>query len=249
MIYTAISDIGQKRSVNEDRAAMFKRSNFVWLGVVADGMGGHNAGDVASEMAISLLKKHFDTADSTQFESVDSIREWFLHAVKELNSAIYNHSLTHDECQGMGTTLLAVIFSQNAKVLCHIGDSRAYEFFQGQLTQLTIDHSYVNILVENGEITEEEAENHPKKNLIIKSLGTEKEIEPDIIPLSLPTYSYLLLCSDGLSNKVNKSDMAAIFGTSSSVREKGQYLIRLANENGGEDNISLVLISNMKEEV
>lgn len=249
MKYTAISDIGQKRSVNEDRAAMFVRSDYVRLGVVADGMGGHNAGDVASEMAISLLRRYFDSADANQFENVDSIRSWFLHAVKELNTEIYNYSLTHEECQGMGTTLLAAILSNNAKVLCHIGDSRAYEFLQGQLTQLTKDHSYVNVLVENGEISEEEAENHPKKNLIIKSLGTEKEIEPDIIPLSLPTYSYLLLCSDGLSNKVNKTEMATILGTSSSIREKGQKLIRLANENGGEDNISLVLINNTKEEV
>ncbi len=249
MKYTAISDIGQKRSVNEDRAAMFVRSDFVSLGVVADGMGGHNAGDVASEMAISLLEKYFLSAHAEEFATLESIQSWFNHVVKELNTTIYNHSLIHENCQGMGTTFLAVILSHDVNVLCHIGDSRAYEFVQDQLNQLTKDHSYVNVLVENGEISEEEAENHPQKNLIIKSLGTEKAIEPDIIPLSIPTYSHLLLCSDGLSNKVSKDEMSSIIGESTSVREKGRKLIQLANEHGGEDNISLVLIINTKEEV
>lgn len=250
MKYTAITDIGQKRTVNEDRAAMFVRSDFVSLGVVADGMGGHNAGDVASEMAISLLKKQFDIAPAEQFETVDSVQSWFKQVVKELNTAIYTHSLTNENCQGMGTTLLAVIFSQDIKVLCHIGDSRAYEFVHNELNQLTKDHSYVNVLVENGEISEEEAENHPKKNLIIKSLGTEKSIEPDIFPLSISTYAYLLLCTDGLSNKVNKDEMSKILGESTpTVREKGIRLIQLANEHGGEDNISLVLIADIEEEV
>ncbi|MET0785188.1 MAG: protein phosphatase, partial [Paenisporosarcina sp.] len=121
--------------------------------------------------------------------------------------------------------------------------------YDGQLTQLTKDHSYVNVLVENGEITEEEAENHPKKNLIIKSLGTEKDIEPDLILLSYRPLTTLLLCSDGLSNKVSKTDIASILAAPASVEEKGQLLIRLANENGGEDNISLVLINRMNEEV
>jgi serine/threonine protein phosphatase PrpC len=249
MKYTAISDIGQKRSVNEDRAAMFVRSDFVRLGVVADGMGGHNAGDIASEMAISLMEKYFYSADATQFDTEVSTRNWLKQSIKEMNTAIYQYSLTHENCQGMGTTLLAAILSHKVNVLCHIGDSRAYEFHQGQLNQLTKDHSYVNVLVENGEISEEEAENHPKKNLIIKSLGTEKVIEPDIIPVSLPTYAYLLLCSDGLSNKISRGEMITILATKSSVREKGKELIRLANENGGEDNISLVLITNTKEEV
>lgn len=249
MKYTAISDIGQKRSVNEDRAAVFVRSDFVRLGVVADGMGGHNAGDIASEMAISLMEKYFYSADADEFETEDSTQAWLIHSVKKMNTAIYQYSLTHENCQGMGTTLLAAILSYKINVLCHIGDSRAYEFHQGQLKQLTKDHSYVNVLVENGEISEEEAENHPKKNIIIKSLGTEKVIEPDIIPVYLPTYAYLLLCSDGLSNKISRSEMITILAKSSSVREKGKELIRLANENGGEDNISLVLVTNTKEEV
>lgn len=149
----------------------------------------------------------------------------------------------------MGTTFLAVVITDNQKILCHIGDSRAYGVHSGTMMQLTKDHSYVNVLVENGEISEEEAQSHPKKNLITKSLGTEKTIEPDFFSLMSPTYSYLLLCSDGLSNKLSIDDMTNILSTNVSIHEKGKYLVDLANEKGGEDNISLVLINNTKEEV
>lgn len=249
MKYTVMSDIGQKRSVNEDRAEMFVRSDFVRLGVVADGMGGHNAGDIASDMAITKIGEFFESAPPDQFSSEQAIKQWFLDAVKKINSAIFTYSLTHEDCQGMGTTFLAVVFSDNQKILCHIGDSRAYEWHEGHMKQLTKDHSYVNVLVESGEISEEEAERHPRKNLITKSLGTEKNIEPEFISLHIPTYSYLLLCSDGLSNKLSMEDMKNILATDASLHEKGKHLVDLANEKGGEDNISLVLITNTKEEV
>lgn len=249
MKYTVLSDIGQKRSVNEDRAAMFVRSDFVRLGVIADGMGGHNAGDIASDMAITKIGKFFVNATPQHFYSEDSIKLWFVDAVGKINRLIFDYSLTHEDCQGMGTTFLAVVITDNQKVLCHIGDSRAYGVHSGTIKQLTRDHSYVNVLVENGEISEEEAQIHPKKNLITKSLGTEKTIEPDFFSLMNPTYSYLLLCSDGLSNKLSIDDMTNILSTHASIHEKGQLLVNLANEKGGEDNISLVLITNTKEEV
>jgi len=249
MKYTVLSDIGQKRSVNEDRAAMFVRSDFVRLGVIADGMGGHNAGDIASDMAITQIGKCFESAASEQFFSVDAIEQWFLEAVKKINRLIFTYSLTHEDCQGMGTTFLAVVLTGQQKVLCHIGDSRAYEWHKGKMIQLTKDHSFVNVLVEHGEISPEEAEIHPSKNLITKALGTEKNVDPDFISLIIPTYSYLLLCSDGLSNKLSIEDMTNILSSSDSVDEKGTQLVDLANEKGGEDNISLVLIANMKDEV
>lgn len=249
MKYTVLSDIGLKRSVNEDCAAMFVRSDFVRLGVIADGMGGHNAGDIASDMAITQIGKFFESASPDQFYSVESIKQWFLDAVKKINKLIFTYSLTHEDCQGMGTTFLAVVLTGQQKVLCHIGDSRAYEWHEGKMQQLTKDHSYVNVLVDHGEISAEEAERHPRKNLITKSLGTEKNIEPDFISLIIPTYSYLLLCSDGLSNKLSIDDMTNILSSNDSVDEKGSQLVGLANAKGGEDNISLVLIANMKEGV
>ena len=249
MKYTVLSDIGLKRSVNEDRAAMFVRSDFVRLGVIADGMGGHNAGDIASEMAISHIGEYFESAAPEQFFSVESIKQWFLDSVKKINRMIFDYSLTHEECQGMGTTFLAVILTGQQKVLCHIGDSRAYDWHAGKMTQLTKDHSYVNVLIDQGEISAEEAERHPRKNLITKALGTEKNVDPDFISLIFPTYSYLLLCSDGLSNKLSIDEMSFILASKVPVQEKGIQLVELANEKGGEDNISLVLIANMTEEV
>lgn len=249
MKYTVLSDIGQKRSVNEDCAAVIVRSDFVRLGVIADGMGGHNAGDIASNMAVTKIGEYFNSATSEQFSSEETIKHWFSNSVKKINSLIFDYSLTHEDCQGMGTTFLAAVLTDEQKVLCHIGDSRAYEWHSGKMKQLTKDHSYVNILVENGEISEEEAESHPRKNLITKSLGTEKTIEPDFVSLMFPTYSYLLLCSDGLSNKLSIDDMTKIMSTDVSVLDKGTQLVDLANKKGGEDNISLVLITNTKEEV
>jgi len=249
MKYTVLSDIGIKRSVNEDRAAMFVRSDFVRLGVVADGMGGHNAGDIASDMAITQIGECFESATPDQFYSVDSIKKWFLEAVKKINKLIFTYSLTHEDCQGMGTTFLAVVLTGQQRVLCHIGDSRAYDWHEGKMQQLTKDHSYVNVLVDHGEISVEEAERHPRKNLITKALGTEKDIEPDFISLIIPTYSYLLLCSDGLSNKLSIDDMNKILSSNDSIDVKGTQLVDLANAKGGEDNISLVLIANMKEGV
>lgn len=249
MKYTVLSDIGRKRSVNEDRAAMFVRSDFVRLGVIADGMGGHNAGDIASEMAITQIGTYFESAAPDQFHSVESIKQWFLDAVKNINKRIYTYALTHEDCQGMGTTFLAVVLTGQQRVLCHIGDSRAYDWHEGRMQLLTKDHSYVNVLVDHGEISPEEAESHPRKNLITKALGTEKNIDPDFISLIIPTYSYLLLCSDGLSNKLSIDDMTTILSSSDSVDEKGAQLVNLANQKGGEDNISLVLIANMKEGV
>lgn len=249
MKFSVLSDIGQKRLVNEDRAAMYVRSDFVHLGVIADGMGGHNAGDIASEMAITQIGELFESATAKDFSSVETIKHWFKSAIQTINHAIFHYSLTHEDCQGMGTTFLAVLTKGKDTVICHIGDSRAYEWHSGRMRQLTKDHSYVNILVENGEISKEEAECHPQKNLITKSLGTEKTIEPDFISYNFPTYSHLLLCSDGLSNKLSLEDMTSILSNRATVNEKAIQLVNLANQNGGEDNISLVLITNAKEEV
>src|SRR5690606_6421061 len=114
---------------------------------------------------------------------------------------IYRYSLTHEECQGMGTTIIAALIEQQHVTICHVGDSRAYFIQANQIEQITRDHSFVNVLVETGQISEEEAKTHPQKNYIIKSLGTEATIEPDYYEVQLLPYSYLLICSDGLSNK------------------------------------------------
>lgn len=172
-----------------------------------------------------------------------------MHTVKQLNKTIYDYSLSHEDCKGMGTTFIAVLIEEYHCFIAHVGDSRVYYFFEDGAQQITRDHSYVNVLVENGEISEEEALTHPKKNFILKAVGTEETLEPDFYEVDLASESYLLICSDGLSNKLTVYEMASIITYPDAIEEKGRKLVELANASGGEDNISLVLLTKKDEEV
>ncbi|WP_409370605.1 Stp1/IreP family PP2C-type Ser/Thr phosphatase [Lysinibacillus sp. 38-6] len=249
MKYTVESDIGLKRAINEDRAAFFKRPDGLALALVADGMGGHNAGDVASDMAMKQMETVFLQAEAHHFATMTSKKEWLRQAVKHLNTNIFDYSLSHEDCKGMGTTFIAVLIEGNHCFIAHVGDSRVYYFFEDGAQQITRDHSYVNVLLENGEISEEEALTHPKKNFILKAVGTEETIEPDFYEVELAPESYLLICSDGLSNKLSVYEMASIITYPDLIEEKGRKLVELANASGGEDNISLVLLTRQDEEV
>ena len=232
MNFTVESDVGLRRTVNEDRVAFIERPDQFKLAILADGMGGHNAGDVASEMAIEQMQTLFLQATVEHFSYYE----------------IYQYSLSHEGCQGMGTTLIAVLIDNMSCLISHVGDSRVYHFTDETVTLITRDHSYVNVLVESGEISEEEAQNHPQKNFILKALGTESSIQPDFYDVLLAEDSYLLICSDGLSNKVSTDEMVALITLTMPLEKKGKKLVQLANDCGGEDNISLVLMT-MKEEV
>lgn len=247
--YTVESDIGRRRSTNEDRAAFFERSKELKLAIVADGMGGHNAGDIASEMAIVDLEKFFREADVAVFNTVESSKEWLRAVVSELNYKMYHYSLKNEGCQGMGTTLIACLINQDQLLISHVGDSRLYYFTNEEIRLVTRDHSYVNMLVDLGKINEEEAKNHPRKNAIVKAVGTETSIEPDFFEIQIGEASYVLICSDGLSNKLAEGEIAAVLALSMPLADKGKKLVQLANECGGEDNISLVLMSYDEAEV
>lgn len=246
--YVMESDTGKKREVNEDRVAVLKRPDGLMLALVADGMGGHNAGDVASEMTVAALSELFMDAESEEFVSASSKKRWLDEKIRFINSEVYNYAGDHPECKGMGTTLIAALIENSFCIICHIGDSRVY-MFNGKAEQVTRDHSYVNVLVDNGEISEEEAEDHPKKNWIVRALGTEAGIEGEMIELEISDSSYLLICSDGLSNKVSKEEIAEIVGSHSALSQKGKDLVDLANDKGGEDNISFVLLASKAGEV
>lgn len=247
--FTVESDIGRKRVVNEDRAIFLERTDHFKLAVLADGMGGHNAGDVASEMAIEEMTSYFQQVDSEQLQSIQSKKEWMLEVITTINKKMYDHSLETEGCEGMGTTLICVLIDDDQCLIGHVGDSRVYCFTDNEMELITRDHSYVNVLVDNGEISEEEAENHPQKNLIVKALGTEPKIDPDFYELTLHDDSYLLICSDGLSNKITVDVMSSILKSPMTIQEKGKELVQLANESGGEDNISVILFSLNGEEV
>ncbi|TWT04671.1 Stp1/IreP family PP2C-type Ser/Thr phosphatase [Planomicrobium sp. CPCC 101079] len=246
--YVVETDTGKKREINEDRVAVLKRPEGLLLVLVADGMGGHNAGDVASEMTVSSLSAHFLEEKAEAFSSIESKKEWLSHHVQTINKEVYDYARKHPACKGMGTTLIAALVDNTDCVMCHIGDSRAYVIDE-TVAQLTRDHSYVNVLVDNGEISEEEAEDHPKKNWIVKALGTEPGIEGEFLHFTLTPPLYLLICSDGLSNKITKNDIATIVCSSMPLSKKGEELVKLANHLGGEDNISFVLLSSQVEEV
>ncbi|ANU19689.1 protein phosphatase [Planococcus plakortidis] len=246
--YVIESDTGRKREVNEDRVAVLKRPGGLLLALVADGMGGHNAGDVASRMTVDELGERFMEAGEEMFGTTEAKMAWLSEQVLQVNRAIYEHSITHSECKGMGTTLIAALIEGEDCVLCHIGDSRAYAIGPS-MVQMTRDHSYVNVLVDNGEITQQQAEDHPKKNWILRSLGTEPDIEREMHHFSLAGISYFLICTDGLSNKLSEREISSIVRSKASLSQKGKALIALANDLGGEDNISFVLLTALGEEV
>ena len=249
MRYTVESDVGKKRAINEDRAAFFERSDTLKLAILADGMGGHNAGDVASEMAVVQFEKYFMEADSSVFENENTIKQWLQQSISTLNYEMYQYSLTHENCHGMGTTLIVAVITNKQIIVSHVGDSRVYTFTNDETLLVTRDHSYVNMLLELGQISEEEAQMHPKKNAILKAVGTEATIAPDYYIVMVNNPMHVLICSDGLSNKLSEGEIAAILALSLSLEEKGKKLVQLANDSGGEDNISFVLICFEEAEV
>jgi protein phosphatase len=205
-----------------------------------DGMGGHLAGDVASLMTIDFFETLWG-----QVKSIDSPKEaeaWFSASVAEVNKSVYEHSLLHPECQGMGTTIVGAIVTSSFATIGHIGDSRCYLLNNSGYKQVTQDHSLVNELVRSGQISKEDAEHHPRKNVLLRALGTEQTVDLDLSTIEIEQNDVLLLCSDGLSNKVSDVEMQAEMSNSQELSEKATSLVQLANDNGGEDNISLVLV-------
>lgn len=250
MRFVVKSDVGKKRSVNEDRAEVYLHSNRIAFAVIADGMGGHNAGDVASGMLVEQLIGSFKSVVSTpEFTDREFRKEWLHETVLKINRDIFQYSQDNPSCKGMGTTLDAALLYDGNCLICHAGDSRVYYIADGSFKQVTKDHSYVNALVESGEISEEQAEKHPQKNLILKAIGSEKAITPDFIEFQVKEDAILLLCSDGLTNKLSSTEIMSTIETSEDLESAGNELIRRANELGGEDNISLIFLAEMSGEV
>ena len=212
--------------------------------ILADGMGGHRAGNIASEMAVTDLGVAWV---DTQIDSVNEVREWFAHYLEIENQKI--HQLGQDEAyRGMGTTLEAVAFIDNQAIYAHIGDSRIGLIRGEEYHQLTSDHSLVNELLKAGQLTPEEAETHPQKNIITQSIGQKDEIQPDFGMITLESGDYLLLNSDGLTNMISASEIYDIVTSDISLADKAATLIRFANNAGGLDNITVALVYMNEEE-
>ncbi|WP_442599454.1 Stp1/IreP family PP2C-type Ser/Thr phosphatase [Neobacillus sp. D3-1R] len=240
------TDPGKVRLHNEDNGGIFINRDHNRLAIVADGMGGHRAGDVASQMTIDLLQKSWEESENIQ--TAEQAEEWLKLRVNEVNRQLFQHANIHTECDGMGTTIIAAICTNNFVTLAHIGDSRCYLLNESGYKQLTEDHSLVYELVRTGQISKEDAENHPRKNVILRALGTEQQVEIDIITVIFEEGDILLICSDGLSNKVNEKEMVDILTNRESLEQNAETLIGLANQYGGEDNITLCLVKHSASE-
>jgi len=235
--------------VNEDGAAVFKLNEKILLAVIADGMGGHQGGDFASSTAIRVIGEEFIKLKTSDFLASSDWAEWLKETIYHVNRLLFNYSEENEAYKGMGTTLDVVLIIDRSCLVFHVGDSRIYEITNNGINQVTRDHSYVNILIDSGEITEEEAAVHPQRNLIMKALGSERTIDPDFHTIKLETEMYLLICTDGLSNKVDSNTIQSIVLSDNTLNEKAEKLVGIANELGGEDNISVILLKPLDTEV
>lgn len=247
MEYSILSDIGSRRGTNQDYADSFLNRAGYRLFLLADGMGGHKAGNVASKLTVEDLGKlwseTFFDADTQEV----TLELWLRNQIRNENENIASLGKL-DEYQGMGTTLEALVVKENVAISAHVGDSRTYLIRDGRLQKVTTDHSLVQELVDAGQITEEEAEVHPNKNIITRSLGQTNEVQADIESLELYEGDILLMNSDGLTNMVSVAEIMEIVGQEElSLDNKAEALIRRANEHGGFDNITVVLVKVSKE--
>lgn len=235
------TDIGKVRLVNEDRAAIQHELNGLSLAIVADGMGGHQAGDIASQMAIDMISNELQTIHWGM--PVDACKQVLKEAIEKANEKIYEFASGQESYHGMGTTVVAVIASQELLIIGHIGDSRAYKITGESITQLTEDHSLVYELVKNGQITLEEADHHPRRNWITRALGTEPSVEVDLYEYSWRPGDTILICSDGLSGLVDSGDILRIIKSHAELDAAAEQLIQSALSEGGDDNVTVVLLA------
>ncbi|RMB02531.1 protein phosphatase [Thermoactinomyces vulgaris] len=235
------TDIGRVRDLNEDSTGLIVTKSGAVIAIVADGMGGHQAGDVASSKTVETIEQVV-SAQPLDI-STDEKSDLLLHAVGKANETVYNMAAENNQYKGMGTTVIASIVDTKEVVLAHVGDSRAYMLHNGGLYQLTEDHSYVNLLKKHGQITEEEAANHPQRNMIVRAVGTSEEVEVDLINTPWSQGDTLLLCSDGLTTMVSEREIGLVLSSKTmSLDEKADQLIKMALDAGGTDNISLILL-------
>ena len=239
-----LTDAGKVRDHNEDSVIIVKNSDNEYLMAIADGMGGHSAGEVASSIAISYLGKHFKETFKNM-SKVDAVN-WIRYSVDEINTLIFQHEKTHPESKGMGTTLVMSIITKDYLLFGNVGDSSGFVIKDDKLHKVTYDHTLVNLLVSAGELTKEEASVHPKKNVLMKALGASTDIDVDIFDCDTDV-SEILLSSDGLTNMLDKEQIEKVLLGTGEVEDKVIKLIQKANNRGGTDNISVAYLIRSEE--
>ncbi|MDR0847153.1 MAG: Stp1/IreP family PP2C-type Ser/Thr phosphatase [Lactobacillales bacterium] len=231
---------GQKRANNQDYASVFTNLAGYNLAILADGMGGHSGGDVASCMVVEMLGRAWEV---TNFDSRLGVEAWFAKNIEEANEKVYAAGQEDDALYGMGSTLVATALFDDVFVIGNVGDSRAYMIADNDMWQITEDHTMVNELLKAGIISENEAANHPSKNMLSRSIGMPpRDLRMDIKTMPNINSGYIMICSDGLTNMVGEPLILEIICDKFSVEEKVIELIEAANAAGGHDNITVMII-------
>lgn len=225
----AITDIGRMRPINED--SYYAPREGERFCAVADGMGGHNAGEVASAMAVQVFSERMREAGRVSAETLHG-------AVVRANEAVYQQALENASMSGMGTTFSALAVDGDTVYLAHVGDSRIYLVRRGAIMQVTTDHTLVEEMVQKGLITPREARVHPKRNIITRALGTEERVMIDIVQMGVRPGDAFFLCSDGMTNYVDEREILRTAQSDRDWQDKLKHLVSIALENGGADNIT-----------
>ncbi len=238
----SLTDVGRKREMNQDYLYTSEEpvGRLANLFLVADGMGGHKAGEFASRNAVERIVR------SVQKNRKKDETLILTDAIQAANQYLAQYAETHKNTQGMGTTVVAATLRGSQLTVANVGDSRLY-VIEDAIRQVTVDHSLVQEMIRMGEIAPEDARNHPDKNIITRAVGVEKDVEAEIFQLELRPGAYILLCSDGLSNMVSDREMQEIILSEGTITERAERLLNTANQNGGRDNITLILIETDSE--
>lgn len=238
-----LTDEGLVRDHNEDYISWIAETGLV---ILADGMGGHNAGEVASELAVTSITDALEDVLSPDIKSSCDMdfKEVVHEAVVYANDEINMHSKTHPECTGMGTTIVMALFHDDSVILASVGDSRIYRFRKGELKQVTTDHSLVQEMIDNGYMSEDEALNSTNRNLITRALGIAEEVKVDVTQHDIEKDDIYLLCSDGLSDMITDEQIfSSLVKTRQNLERGAEELVTLAKEHGGHDNVSVILVA------
>lgn len=245
MEFSYLTDPGKVRPHNEDSVTIVKNETGEILLAVADGMGGHKGGEIASSIAINHIGKRFTESNKVggKEEAINFLKE----IVSEANMLIYKYTKDNPESEGMGTTIVMALLTEEFLLYGNIGDSSGFALKKGKLYKITNDHTLVNLLVKSGELSEEEAKNHPRKNVLMRALGANMTVEMDIFDVERDVEG-IFLCSDGLTNMLDVEQIEHVLKSDMPIDDKLQKLINKANNRGGTDNISVAYLKKEENE-
>lgn len=246
MFICACSDVGRVRDINQD-AYFYIEDEVLPIFIIADGMGGHKAGEVASNTAISKIVSYYQANKENIINKEMFVPQFINESVNIANQELIKESANDEELKGMGTTITMCLVLDKEAYIGHVGDSRAYLLRGDELTQITQDHSMVGELLRTGSITKEEAMNHPKKNIIMRALGTRKDLKTDVFTRNLISGDKIVLCTDGLTNMVTDEKIIDIIKNEEDESSTCSTLVNISNDNGGIDNTTIMIIKAKQE--